>query len=554
MTLAMILTALPLAGVTAFAEAYVGEPNEHTSGDFRYIICANNTVGISGYTGSAEKLNIPSKLDTYTVTSIEYGAFEGCDNLISVSIPNSITSIGNSTFRDCESLTNITIPESVISIGDEAFLNTGYYNNPANWQNGVLYIDNCLIEAKSNEIPQNYKINEGTRVIADSAFEDCDSLTSVTIPEGVTSIGRLAFSYCDNLTSVAIGNGVTSIGDDAFSCCYSLTSVTIPNSVTSIGESVFYECYSLTSVTIPESVTSIGEGTFAYCRSLTNAAIPDSVTSIGGMAFAYCESLTSVTIPESVTSIGEGAFEGCENLTEIKVDTNNKNYTSQDGVLFNKNKTELIQYPIGNERKTYDIPKGVTSIGDLAFVLCDSLPSITIPDSVTNIGDYAFGWCSLISVTIPDSVTKIGNYAFAFCYSLTDIYILNKECNIEEDNEDPDALTIPTETTIHGYAGSTAESYAKENGNKFVAIDGEPVTPDPDKQNAIGDVDGNANITITDAKWILQNTVKSRNLTEAQAKAADLNKDGKITIVDAKWVLQIVVGLRDAQTLKPIKK
>ena len=448
MTLAMILTALPLAGVTAFAEAYAGDPNEHTSGDFRYIIWANNTVGISGYTGSAEKLNIPSKLDTYTVTSIEYGAFEGCDNLISVSIPNSITSIGNSTFRNCESLTNITIPESVISIGDEAFLNTGYYNNPANWQNGVLYIDNCLIEAKSNEIPQNYKINEGTRVIADSAFEDCDSLTSITIPDSVTYILNQAFNRCSRLTNITIPNSVTSIGLYAFRNCKSLTEIKvdannknyssqdgvlfnknkteliqypigstrtsydIPNSVISIGDWAFEDCESLTSVSIPESVTNIegsafygtgyynnpsnwengalyidnclieaksdeipenytiNEGTrviaggaFFICENLTSITIPDSVICVGYGAFNRCYSLTSVTIGKGVTSIGDEAFIDCYNLKEIKVDANNKYYSSQDGVLFDNNKAELIQYPAGNTRTSYNIPNGVKSIG-----------------------------------------------------------------------------------------------------------------------------------------------------------------------------------------------
>ena len=426
MSLAMILTALPLAGFTAFAE-----DGTHTSGDFEYVVLKDGTAEITKYNGNAEILDIPSKLNGYTVTSIGKQAFANCD-FTSITIPDSVTSIGELSFFDCESLTGITIGNSVTSIGVRA-------------------------------------------------FENCNSLTSVTIPDSVTSIGESAFQYCDSLTSITIGNGVTSIGDLAFE-----------------------NCHSITSITIPDSVTSIGDDTFEFCESLTSVAIGNGVISIGDWAFYGCEGLTSIAIPDSVTNIGVWAFGECSNLTEIRVNANNKNYTSQDGVLFNKDKTELIQYPIGNERKTYDIP---------------------------------------------NSVTSIGGGAFQDCENLTDIYILNRECLIYNGY-----YTIPDKTTIHGYAGSAAEEYAKEYDKKFVAIDGEPVTPDPDKQNAIGDIDGNANITITDAKWILQNTVKSRNLTEAQAKAADLNKDGKVTIVDAKWVLQIVVGLRDAKTLKPIKK
>lgn len=139
-----------------------------------------------------------------------------------------------------------------------------------------------------------------------------------------------------------------------------------------------------------------------------------SVTSIGENAFSCCTSLTSVKIPDSVTSIGVLAFGYCLSLTSINVSENNTYYSSKNGVLFNKDKTELIQYPHGKTETEYIIPKSVTSIGECAFSACISLTSIEIPESVTNIGWSAFSDCSgLTSITIPDSVTSIGRAIFS---------------------------------------------------------------------------------------------------------------------------------------------
>ena len=210
--------------------------------------------------------------------------------------------------------------------------------------------------------------------------------------------------------------------------------------VTYRGNNYGYYYYS-GAVTIPETVTYNGT---TY-----------SVTSIGNYAFTDCYSLTSITIPNSVTSIGWYAFSGCSSLTSINVDVNNPNYCSIDGVLFNKDKTTLIQYPIGNTRTEYTIPNSVTSIGEGAFGDCSSLTSITIPNSVTSIGSYAFRDCSsLTSITIPNSVTSIGDYALGYCSSLTSITIGNSVTSIGDcafsGCSSLTSITIPNSVTSIG--------------------------------------------------------------------------------------------------------
>jgi hypothetical protein len=224
--------------------------------------------------------------------------------------------------------------------------------------------------------------------------------------------------------SVIIEDDITSIGNQTFYECINLSSITIPNSVTSIGEWAFYGCNSLSSVIIPIGITSIGNATFYECSSLISVTIPNGVTSIGEWAFGWCEGLSSVIIPNGVISIGNYAFYGCNSLTAIDVQENNTAYASENGVLFNKEKTILIQYSAGKPDVDYTIPGSVTRIEDRAFFYSGSLVSITIPESVTGIGYAAFSRCSsLTSVTIPDGVTNIGIYTFSDCSSLVSFTI-----------------------------------------------------------------------------------------------------------------------------------
>lgn len=310
-----------------------------------------------------------------------------------------------------------------------------------------------------------YSIRKGVKVIANDAFDDCYSLTSINIPDGVTSIGDWAFCGCESLTninlpdsmasighsvfsgclsltSISIPDGVTNIGDSAFSGCDSLTSIIIPKSVTGIGNCAFNACESLTSIIIPDSVTSIGAGAFASCDSLKSINIPDGVTSIENDAFSNCFGLKSIYIPESVTSIGTGAFLRCWTLRNINIPDS---ITSiEDGAFSNC----LFL-------KNINIPDSVTSIGAGAFSDCNSLTSINIPDSVTTIGEYAFYNCkSLTSINMPKCMTNIGKSTFRNCHSLTTINIPDNVTSIEDyafdDCKNLTSINIPKSVTTIG--------------------------------------------------------------------------------------------------------
>ena len=215
------------------------------------------------------------------------------------------------------------------------------------------------------------------------------------------------YVYKDDIHTLAIKNGVTSISSFAFSFFSNLTSASIASTVLNIEVYAFTECKSLPSIIIPNGLINIVEGVFYKCTVLSY-----------------------VFIPKSVTSIDVSAFSACQNLTSFEVDSENNSYTSEDGILFNKDITVLICYPAGKSG-AYIITSSVKTIGNGAFAYCANLTSVTIPNSVTSIGAVAFYSCSgLTSITIPNSVTSIEIHTFFDCTSLTSVSIPNSVTNI----------------------------------------------------------------------------------------------------------------------------
>jgi len=333
------------------------------------------------------------------VTSIGENSFEGQTTLTSVTLPNSMKVIEYNAFDGC-GLTSITIPNSVDSIGEYAFgcekltsisIGSGLRGNVKS-----LFGTNSGIFQRYGEIPRflvSIDVDNGNTVWS--------SDSGVLLNKNKTQV-----LYCPR------GKQGT---------------YTIPNSVTYIEESAFSGCDKLTSITIPEGIREIGTSAFRNCKQLTSIIIPNSVTSVGESAFGNCDNLMSITIGENIR--GLSGFDFAQDiqyghyskLTAINVAEGNNRYSSEDGVLFNKNKTELIRYPEAKQGK-YTIPNGVTSIGEYAFYICNELTSITIPNSVKTISSF-IGCTNLIKLIIGNGVTSIPRSAFTTCTALDTITI-----------------------------------------------------------------------------------------------------------------------------------
>ena len=432
------------------------------------------------------------------VKNIYSHAFDGCTNLTRVTFSNNLKTIGAYAFSHCTSLSSIALPDSLTRIESNAFYDTGIYNNESNWEDNALYISDCLVAVKKNDLNNQFCVKDGTRLIADEVFSGCTGLTSITIPDSVTSRGYQIFDGCNikeliiadgsktvtstmvvcesTLEKVTIPDSVTSIEDNAFSGCRGLTSITIPDSVTSIGSYAFSECSGLTSITIPDSVTSIGGAAFSECSDLTSITIPDSVTSIGGYAFYRCSRLTSITIPDSVTSIGKYAFYDCTGLTSIIIPSS---VTSIDSSAFSGcDKSKLIIYTDSMAATAYKYAK---DNGYRCVVLLNSNDEIGFSidgSTLTVIGtgkmpDYnlftSTPWYSakdsIKRVIVDSRITEVGTYSF---YGFDNL----KELVCENANLKLGTRAINTDNkNIHVYSlsGGSLEKYCSDNSVNFVS-------------------------------------------------------------------------------------
>ena len=369
-----------------------------------------------------------------TVTKIDSYAFYCCKNLTSIKVPSSVTSIGAHAFEDCKSLKKVTL-------------------------------------------------SNGIKTIEKQTFYLCKQLETITLPTKLKRINAYAFYSCKKLKSIEIPKSVTVIEEQAFEYCKGLTSITIPSGVKVIDFATFMGCSNLTSIKLHKGLSIIEENAFSDCVKLKSITIPDSVTTIGSYAFVNCEQLKSITIPKSVTSIGRVVFTGCDKLASINVSGKNKKYASKDGVLYNKNFTTLVNYPIGKKNASFSIPSTVKKVNYDAIVWCVYLKSLYVSKNVKEIEIFGCTKLSKISVdknnktytsvdgvlfnkkktllyvypaakkdtsyTIPNSVKTIEPFAFHRCNNLKTVTV-SKNVKVVKLSTFYECKNLQNITFLHG--------------------------------------------------------------------------------------------------------
>ena len=365
---------LPVSAATVGNDTAVVSVNSTlTSGNYQYKVLDDNTICISRYIGEEENITIPAKINGLTVTTIGKGAFVQT-GMGSLNIPASITDIKPNAFK-LSGFNKIEVDKN----------NSNYTSI-----NGVLFSkDKTVLFAYPKEnSATSYIIPDGVKIIKSTAFMGASNLNNIVIPDGVTTIKENAFYLWSNLKNVSIPTSVKSIGRDAFDF-----------SVCSKVNNGYYISNCL-----------IG----ADNEINGNFTIKDGTRLVADSALRGIENLESITIPASVEIIGDCAllnFSIDGKLKSITVSKANKNFSSENGVLFNKNKTELIYYPFGKEDTIYTVPSTVTKLAKVSFNDC-KLSKLNLPDNLKYIDESAFQGISLKSLSIPESVEYIGRYAF----------------------------------------------------------------------------------------------------------------------------------------------
>ena len=446
-----------------------------------------------------------------------------------------VTRISSHAFSRCSKLASVTIPESVIMIDRTAFSGTPWLKAKQE-ENPLVVVNGILIDAST--CTGDVMIPDTVKSISNGAFEG-SAVTSVTLPDNMTDVSGSTFS------GSALASVKVSENNPAFT---SEDGILFSKDKTKL---IFYPPKSeRTEYTIPDGVKIVQDSAFYHCLNLTSVTIPDTITNVWGYSFSALRYPTYANYFVSISAtsyIAVNAFYDCFNLKEIHVSENNTGLSSEDGVLFNKGKTELISYPCGKEDASYTIPDSVTVIDDSAFNSC-LLKEVTIPESVTSIGGRAFSCSSLTSVTIPKSVTKVGGLALAACPDLKAVTFENPDCEFESvvdsiynsyDGWKNGSPVVTFDGTIYGYEGSTAQTYAEKYERNFAVIGSEPETEDF-KQ---GDADESGEIDILDVITVNKAILGKENLTENGLKAIDFNSNGKPDAGEAQTLLKYIVGL-----------
>ncbi len=426
------------------------------------ILCELEKIGDWAFANctSLKEINLPDSL-----ISIYDKAFLNCTSLENIQLPENIIRIGESAFENCNCFDGeeLVLPDSLKFVGVKAFYGTDIEKltapfvgvGPYEWEGSGTY----NISSMFGIVPSSLKEVVITKYLFSENFQYASTIEKIVIKETVeTTQYPIRFAEdCFNLKELVLENrqeDITFIGGSAFKNCTSLESFTIPENVTTIGSRAFYGC-KFEEMILPSKVEKIGGYAFYNCI-FDEIIIPEAVNEIGDYAFANCKNIESIIIPDSVTTIGSFAFEGCEKLKNV--DLPNNIYYAGAGIfdetiyitelendfLITENGV-LVDY-IG-ESLDVVVPEGVIKIGN-AFTDRKDIKSITLPEGLLYISKYSFNKCSGITeLVLPETLLEIGMCAFEGCFGITELVIpdsvvemeegaLNGMCNLQR-------LTIP---------------------------------------------------------------------------------------------------------------
>lgn len=446
--------AVPESVTAIGANAFKNTAYAENLSEIKFVVLGNGLL--YQYNGSDAVAEVPEG-----VTSISDEVFKNHTEITEVRLPESLCSIGTSAFEKCTALEKVTVPEGVTWIGADAFHDTPFLEGQ---EEGLVVLGRTAYAYQGEGYPAQVAIPEGIVSISPFAFRFCASIEEVTIPESVTAIGECAFLGCTALTQVNVPESVTEIGVRAFgyycnngssgtylampvilaghmgsaaqtyaeNTGYPVTFLSLDALSGNCGEGVTWALdggtgaltisgngamgdYSLygeeispfypyrnviTSIRVEEGVTSIGSYAFYQLKKLEEVELPDSLTAVGNYAFGDCKKLASISLPGGLLEIGSEIFSGCDSLSSVEVAAENVNYCSEDGILYDKEKTQLLMIPLNLPMETLHIPESVRRIEQYAAKNNRNLRQVYFPEGLSYLGYSAFSGCLSLETLI----------------------------------------------------------------------------------------------------------------------------------------------------------
>lgn len=525
-----------------------------------------------------KNINIPSSL-----TVLNNSVFAQCTSLDNIVIPEGVTCLIKSPFYGCTNLTSVYIPKSVTkfgasysyidgSINDESAaiftgckslreINVAVDNPNFCSEDGILFDKQktLLIEYPEGKTSTSYTVPKDIRDTI-SGFNNCEYLSELNVEDGsvyFSSVDGILYNYdktfmicCPRAKSGVINSIPDSVTMLDISNCEKITGISVSQNITYITNSfdagMFPGCSSLREINVDENNTvySSIDGliynknkSILYCcpegRSGVIDSIPETTTTIDGNAFAKCKRLTEINIPQNIERINQSEgyyFDGCDNLEIINVDEDNLNYSSHDGILYNKEQTSIIFCPYGKTGDVNSLPTTVTKINENAFNKCVKITSITIPDGITEIGRYAFANCKkLASVNLPETIQTIAYYAFGGCVNLKSVTLPKSIVTIENNALGINLYQLIDAFTIYGYEGTVAESYANKIGCTFISLG--PVNNEPPQVPSTDDPSSNENPPSTNNSSSNGNAISTNNPPASPGQSIQTGNMSNVAIV-----------------------